>query len=141
MTGDERVQRAQARLDAPLEAVRAVLLDPLALPEWNEAFRSIAGPAVASAGAPYRISVRGGLSGRFTYPTIEPDRLVADWQVPGFHEVGTWRFERDGGQTVVGHEFTHAGPLAALLRSAYAGIAAVRLERLRERVALRIARR
>lgn len=139
MTADERVQGPRIRLDAPIEVVRAVLLDPLALPEWNEAFRSVAGPAVASVDTPYRISVRGGISGRFTYRTIAPDRLVTEWQVPGFHEVGTWRFERDGEQTVVGHEFTHAGPLAALLRSAYAGIAAVRLERLRERVAFRIA--
>lgn len=110
------------------------------MPEWNEAFRSIAGPAVAAVDTPYRITVRGGLSGRFTYTTIAPDRLVTEWQVPGFREVGTWRFEHDGTQTVVVHEFTHAGPLATLLRSAYAGIAAVRLERLRERVAIRIAR-
>ena len=140
MTGDGGAQRARARLDAPLEAVTAVLLDPLALPEWNEAFRSIAGPAVASVDTPYRISVRGGLTGRFSYTTIAPDHLVTEWRVPGFHEVGTWRFERDGKQTVVVHEFTHAGPLAAMLRSAYAGIAAVRLERLCERVTPRIAR-
>ena len=107
-----------------------VLLDPLALPLWNEAFLHIDGPPVPSVGTRYTLRVRPGLSGWLEYTAITSDRVEITWQVPGFHELGIWSIE-DGRVT---HSFEHTGPLAAVLRSAYRGIAAVRLERLRERV-------
>ncbi|WP_165974786.1 hypothetical protein [Nonomuraea deserti] len=46
-------QRATRYLNAPLDRIRHALLDPRALPEWNPAFRSLTGPAHATAGTPY----------------------------------------------------------------------------------------
>jgi hypothetical protein len=108
-----------------------VLLNPLGLPAWNEAFLSIDGPAVPAVGVRYSLRVRPGLTGWLEYTAITPQRLEITWQVPGFHEHGTWQLENG----LVTHSFTHTGPLAAVLRPAYRGIAAVRLERLRDRVA------
>jgi hypothetical protein len=107
-----------------------VLLDPLALPLWNEAFLSVDGPKTPEVGLRYKLRVRPGLNGWLEYTAIAPDRIEMTWQVPGFRERGVWLLE-DG---LVTHSFEHAGPLAAVLRSAYRGIAAVRLERLRERL-------
>jgi hypothetical protein len=104
-----------------------VLLDPLALPSWNEAFLSIDGPKTPVVGQRYRLRVRPGLSGWLEYTTISPQRIDIAWQVPGFHENGTWLID----QGLVTHSFEHTGALAAVLRPAYRGIAAVRLERLK----------
>lgn len=41
---------AELAIDARLARVRAVLLDALALPEWNPAFAHIEGPATAGVG-------------------------------------------------------------------------------------------
>ncbi len=70
------------------------------------------------------------MSGWLEYTAISPQRIEITWQVPGFHEHGVWLL--DSG--VVTHSFEHNGPLAAVLRSAYRGIATVRLERLRDRM-------
>lgn len=107
-----------------------VLLDPLALPAWNEAFLSIDGPETPEVGQRYQLRVRPGLTGWLEYTAITADRIEITWQVPGFREYGVWLLEDHG---LVTHSFEHTGPLAAVLRSAYRGIAAVRLERLRER--------
>ena len=106
-----------------------VLLDPLALPQWNEAFLSIDGPATAEVGQRYRLRVRPGLTGWLEYTAITPERIEIIWQVPGFREQGVWLLH----EGAVTHSFEHAGPLAAVLRNAYRGIAAVRLERLKDR--------
>jgi hypothetical protein len=106
-----------------------VLLDPLALPLWNEAFLRIDGPAVPEVGTRYALRVRPGVSGWLEYTAIGPDRVEITWQVPGFHERGLWMFT----EGLVTHSFEHTGPLAAVLRPAYRGIAAVRLGRLAER--------
>lgn len=119
----------QATLALPGSPVD-VLLDPLALPLWNEAFLHIDGPPVPSVGTRYTLRVRPGLSGWLEYTAITSARVEIIWQIPGFHERGVWLIE-DGRVT---HSFEHTGPLAAVLRSAYRGIAAVRLERLRQRV-------
>ena len=111
--------------------IRAVLLDPLALPLWNEAFLSVDGPMRPAVGQQYALRVRPSLSGRLEYTAIESDRIELRWQVPGFRETGTWTIGESG---LVGHAFTHTGPLAALLRSAYRDIAPVRLDRLADRV-------
>lgn len=135
MTANREAERASARIEAPLDVVRGVLLEPLALPEWNEAFRTIAGPPAATIGVGYRISVRGGLSGSFAYTAIDARRVGMSWAVPGFRETGAWLLQPAGADTVVTHEFEHSGPLAALLRPAYSGVARLRLERLASRVA------
>lgn len=102
------------------------LLAPLDLPSWNEAFLSIDGPKTPVVGQRYRLRVRPGLTGWLEYTTISPERIDITWQVPGFHEDGVWQIDQD----MVTHSFEHTGALAAVLRSAYRGIAAVRLKRL-----------
>jgi uncharacterized protein YndB with AHSA1/START domain len=125
------MEQATAVIAADRATIRHALLDVLALPSWNEAFLSIDGPEQPAVGVRYALRVRPGLSGHLEYTAIEPDRIEITWQVPGLHENGTWVLGPDHQVT---HSFTHAGPLAALLRSAYRGIAAVRLDRLAIRV-------
>jgi hypothetical protein len=74
--------------------------------------------------------VRPGLTGWLEYTAITPDRIEISWQVPGFREQGVWLLQ----EGAVTHSFEHAGPLAAVLRNSYRGIAAVRLERLKHRM-------
>lgn len=107
-------------------AAANVLLEPLALPSWNEAFLSIDGPQTPVIGQRYKLRVRPGLTGWLEYTAISPTRIDVTWQVPGFREQGVWLID----QGLVTHSFVHTGPLAAVLRPAYRGIAAVRLERL-----------
>lgn len=122
----------QATLNIPAaDTVRAVLLDPLALPLWNEAFLAIDGPRVPAVSQRYILRVRPRMNGALEYAAIEADRIEITWQVPGFREVGTWTMTANGDVT---HAFEHAGPLAAVLRRSYRGIAAVRLDRLANRV-------
>ncbi|PUB25973.1 hypothetical protein C8K30_10660 [Promicromonospora sp. AC04] len=121
-------------IDAPRARVREVLLDALSLPSWNSAFLSLAGPAAATLEAEYRITVRPGLKGTFAYEAMDPDLIRMVWQVPGFAEIGDWQFGAEGGRTLVRHDFTHSGPLAAMLRQAYQGVAGLRLDRLQRRL-------
>lgn len=122
---------ASLLVDAPRPTVHAVLLDALALPAWNPAFLRVTGPSEAGLAAPYRITVRPGLSGVFTYETVEPGHVRMVWQVPGFAETADWWLHAEGERTLVRHDFTHQGPLAAVLRQAYQGVAGLRLDRLR----------
>lgn len=121
-------------MDAPRERVRAVLLDALSLPSWNSAFLSLTGPSAATLEAEYLITVRPGLKGTFAYEAMDPNLIRMVWQVPGFAEAGDWLLGAEGGRTFVRHEFTHSGPLAAMLRHAYQGVAGLRLDRLQERL-------
>ncbi|WP_454856778.1 hypothetical protein [Promicromonospora soli] len=121
-------------IDAPRERVREVLLDALALPLWNSAFLSLTGPPAATLDAEYRITVRPGLKGTFGYEAMDPGLVRMVWQVPGFRETGDWRLGAEGERTLVRHDFTHAGPLAAMLRRAYQGVAGLRLGRLQARI-------
>lgn len=109
-----------------------VLLDPLALPQWNEAFLSIDGPRTPEVGQRYKLRVKPGLTGWLEYTAITEQRIEVTWQIPGFREQGVWLLDDD----TVTHSFEHAGPLAAVLRNAYRGIAAVRLERLKDHTLL-----
>lgn len=127
------MEQATRTIPADRDAIRAVLLDVLALPEWNEAFVSLSGPSVPAVGTPYQLQVRPGLSGRLEYAAIEPDRIEIHWQVPGFREIGVWTVDDSG---LVTHTFTQSGPLATLLKPAYRGIAEVRLDRLAARMVL-----
>lgn len=126
-------QRATRLINAPVPQIRNALLDPRALPEWNPAFHTVDGPARATTGVSYPITVRGGLTGSWQYATIEDQRIDTTWRIPGFHETGTWRFEPRGQDTLVIHEFHHQGPLARLLSNAYRGVAELRLDRLAQR--------
>jgi hypothetical protein len=125
---------AELFVDATLPQVRAVLLDVLALPDWNPAFTNIEGPQTATVEAHYRLKVRPGLRGCFTYDAIEPTRIGMSWHVPGFSETGSWHLLGHGTRTLVRHDFRHAGPLAAALRGAYRGVGELRLQRLATRL-------
>ena len=124
------MEQASSTIQASSAKIRHTLLSPVALPEWNEAFLAIEGPAEPSTGERYSLRVRPGLSGWLEYTAINPDRIELTWQVPGFHEIGSWTIVPSGPSTVVRHSFEHAGPLAAILRHAYRGVAAVRVQRL-----------
>jgi hypothetical protein len=125
------MEQATLTIPAAADAVRAVLLDPLALPLWNEAFVAIDGPRVPAVSQRYVLRVRPGMNGSLEYTAIEPDRVEMSWRVRGFHEVGNWTIAANGDVT---HAFEHTGPLAAVLRRSYRGIAAVRLDRLANRI-------
>jgi hypothetical protein len=125
------MEQATETIHAGTAAIRHVLLDALALPEWNEAFLAIDGPAEADLGSSYALRVRPGFAGELQYPVVEHDRIEISWQVPGFREVGTWTI---GPDSQVTHTFEQSGPLATVLRPAYRNIATIRLARLANRV-------
>ncbi|MFQ6395274.1 SRPBCC family protein [Nocardia sp. KC 131] len=131
-------QSAHLVIDARPDQVRAVLLDPLALPTWNPAFLGLTGSPEVAVGETYRITVPMGLSGTFTYTGIEADRIDTRWSVPGFTELGSWHVRPYGARTEVVHNFGHRGALAAILVPAYRNIAELRLDRLRAQVAASI---
>lgn len=126
------MEEASLSIQATPDTIHKALLDALALPEWNEAFLTIEGPAEPLVGKRYRLRVRPGLSGWLEYTAIEATRVEITWHVPGFHETGTWLLD----DHLTTHSFHHTGLLAAALRSSYRGIAAVRLERLQRRLAV-----
>ena len=128
-------RHASLLFDATPHQVRDVLLDALSLPEWNPAFLSMAGPSRVTLDAEYQLVVRPGLTGRLVYRAVDPCRVQMAWHVPGFAEVGTWHLAASRERTLVRHDFTHAGPLAAALGRAYRGVAELRLERLEQRLA------
>jgi hypothetical protein len=70
----ERTAGIAADSRAP-EKVRRVLLDTLALPDWNPAFRAIDGPARAATAVGYPIIVHPGLTRHFEYAAIGPHRI------------------------------------------------------------------
>jgi hypothetical protein len=125
------MEQATETIHAHPSAIRQVLLDALALPEWNEAFLAIDGPHGADHGSQYALRVRPGFAGELHYTVVEPDRIQIIWQVPGFREVGTWTISPDSEVT---HTFEQSGPLATVLRPAYRNVAAIRLARLANRL-------
>ncbi|GAB3955146.1 hypothetical protein GCM10027614_63540 [Micromonospora vulcania] len=84
---------------------------------------------------PFRILVHPGLRGTWRYTRTDTERIDTLWSVPGFTETGIWHVEPRGDGSLVTHEFTHRGPLAAVLASAYRGVAELRLDRLAQRAA------
>ncbi len=79
------MEQATETIPADPTAIRHVLLDALALPEWNEAFLAIDGPTEAELGARYALRVRPGLAGELQYAAIDADRdrdHVAGARVP-----------------------------------------------------------
>jgi hypothetical protein len=128
-------QEAGLLVSAEPDRVRAILLDPQALADWNPAFLSISGSTTATVGEPYPITVRPGLSGTFAYTEISDLRIDTTWSVPGFREYGTWELQPRSSETLVTHRFEHVGLLGALLQRANHGVAELRLNRLAQRVA------
>lgn len=128
-------QHQTVLIRAEVREVRKVLLQVKQIAEWNPAFLTIAGPAIARIGEPHPIRVRGGLSGQFQYDLIDPDRIESSWRVPGFRETNYWTLQAaDGHNTMVTHGFTQSGSLAKLLRGATRGVAELRVARLKTRV-------
>ncbi|MEU3186684.1 SRPBCC family protein [Streptomyces sp. NPDC006923] len=126
MTG----RQATRFLDATPAQVRDALLNPLALPGWNPAFKHLDGPARATTGVPYGLTVIGGFTGTWHYTRTEEREIAYTWQIPGFRETGTWHLRPLNEGTRVTHGFTHEGPLARALAKAYRGVAELRLDRL-----------
>lgn len=54
--------------------------------------------------------------------------------MPGFREEAIWMPQAEGAGTRATHTFQHTGPLAALLRNAYRGVAELRLQRVSHRL-------
>jgi hypothetical protein len=127
-------QTAELLIRAPQEQLRAILLNPVRLPDWNPAIRTLTGPFEAEAGARYPITARGGLSGFLAYTAIEPQRITILIRVQGLMETGWWQTSPQGALTRVRHGFAHQGPLALLLSRAFSGVAALRLDRLAQQV-------
>lgn len=128
------LQQASLLVNASPQRLREVLLDPLSMPEWNPAFKSVTGPSRVTLDEVYRLTIRTGLTGRLAYPVIGPDLIRMVWQVPGFTETGAWHLRQQRERTLVQHDFIHAGPLAAALSRAYRGVAELRVERLEQRL-------
>jgi hypothetical protein len=127
-------QSAQKLIPATLQTIRTVLLEPSALPDWNPAIHTVAGPDHARVGPRYRITARGGLSGHLEYREITENRIAVHFQVQGLREDGWWLLTPQESGTQVQHGFVHSGPLARLLSHAYQGVAQLRLSRLQDRI-------
>ncbi|KQP01177.1 SRPBCC family protein [Leifsonia sp. Leaf264] len=121
-------------LSAPLERVREVLLDPLALPHWNPAFVSVQGARAAIVGESYTLATIQGLRGTFGYTAIEPTSIGMTWSVPGMQETCSWTLQATDAGTLVTHEVNRSGPLAVALRGALSGLPGLRLDRLDQTV-------
>lgn len=121
-------------IPADIERIRDVLLDPLELPAWNPAFLDLRGPRDAVEDQEYALTALRGLRGTFAYTHIGPTTIAMTWQVPGMRERCTWTLLAEPAGTVVTHELSRTGPVAAMLRHALSGLSDLRLERLAQRV-------
>jgi hypothetical protein len=127
-------QQAERLIPATTQALRTVLLDPAALPDWNPALRSVAAGHHAETGVRHRVTALAGLSGHLEYLEIGERRITVHLKVQGMREDGWWLLTPQGSGTRVEHGFAHGGPLARLLSGPYRGVAQLRLQRLDERV-------
>ncbi|GAA3824670.1 hypothetical protein GCM10022403_067610 [Streptomyces coacervatus] len=125
-------------IQAPPAVIRQILLEPTQLADWNPAFLGIKGPVQAIVGEHYPIVTRGGLSGHWEYRRITDEVMEGRWAVPGLTEDNVWQLEPYGSGTHVTHSFQQRGPLAAVLRSATANVADLRLDRLSQRATARV---
>jgi hypothetical protein len=129
------VESGTRMIAASADVVRTVLLRPLDLPTWNPAFVEVTGPAEARVGQAYGLKAIRGLRGTFSYTGIGETRVDMAWDVPGMRERCSWTLRpTTGGGVEVTHELSRSGPLAIVLRSAFAGLAQLRLDRLEQLV-------
>lgn len=131
------VHSAHVLINAPVDVVRQILLEPAALADWNPAFLSIEAPRTATVGQRYPVRVKGGLSGFLEYRSITGPLIEAHWETAGFREDHSWKLAAHHGGAHVQHTFEHHGVLAAVLRPAFAGVAELRLGRLAVRAEAR----
>jgi Polyketide cyclase / dehydrase and lipid transport len=122
--------QAQLAIPVPPVIVRAILLEPAALPEWNPGFRSVGGPERARPDTRYPIAVRGGLTGFLEYAAIGDRRIEVGWHVAGLTEAGSWALTPEGNQTRVRYRVERTGPLTVLTRAGTGDLAGQRLRRL-----------
>ena len=129
---------AHARVQAPPEAVRDVLLNVSALPEWNAALRDVATTHTrATSGHTYAVTTRLPGSGQLVYDVIEQRCITWRLTVLGGTEVGEWRLDTVPGATLVTHTIRHSGPTFAMLRGAMRDVPRMRLGRLVVRLGAR----
>lgn len=133
--------QAELAIPVPPLIVRAILLEPAALPQWNPGFRSVGGLERARLGFRYPIAVRGGLTGFLEYAAIGDRRVEIGWHVAGLTETGSWALAQEGNQTRVRHRVERSGPLTVLMRTGTADLAGQRLRRLREHAVARLGSR
>jgi hypothetical protein len=130
----------QLSIPAPHAVVRAILLEPAALPEWIPGFRAITAGWRARVGVRYPVAVRGGLTGYLIYSATGERRIETTWRVPGLVESASWTLIPSGSGVLVRHSFEHSGPAAALLRrGSFENVADLRLTALAERALSRVA--
>jgi hypothetical protein len=132
---------AELGIPVPPVIVRAILLEPAALPLWNPAFRSVGGAERARPGTRYPIAVRGGLTGYLEYGAIGDRRVEIGWHVAGLTETGSWALAQEGNQTRVRYRVVRSGPLTVLMRGSAADLAGQRLRRLSEHAVARLGSR
>jgi hypothetical protein len=120
-----------AAVPGDVDTVRALLLDPHLLPDWNPAFLRIAGPDQASTHHTYSLSTIGGLKGSFAYTRIDHEVIGMTWSIPGMTEICTWTLSAaQGDRCIVTHTVERSGPLARVLRGSLQGLPKLRLDRL-----------
>lgn len=133
--------QSQLSIPVPRVIVRAILLEPSALPEWNAGLRAITAGWRAQVGVRYPVAVRGGLTGYLLYTATGERRIETTWRIPGLAESNSWTLIPDGSGTLVRHAFENTGPVAMMLRGTFENAADVRLERLAERAVARFGAR
>jgi hypothetical protein len=89
-------------------------------------------------GEVYHLTALRGIRGTFSYTAIGADRIEVAWEVPGMRERCVWTMLPQPGGVRVGHEVGRSGPLAMVLRAAFAELAELRLDRLEQVAAARL---
>lgn len=108
---------AERHIDAPPQAVAAVMFDPRRDPEWIGGAKSVDPPVGDPTASGTRVTRRGGFMGRkFSWQTevaeFEPNRLLRMNFVAGPMKGGdvTYRIEPDRGGSKVSIRNTGPGP-------------------------------
>jgi hypothetical protein len=113
------------------DAALRVLQDARLLDTWNPALGPLE-PAdpVATVGRPYATLIRGLVQATVVYEEASIERMRYRLTAPGASESGTWDISRLSEDEIrVTHTFEHHGVLLAIMRQAFASVAAWRLDR------------
>jgi hypothetical protein len=130
--------QSQLSIPVPRGMIRGILLEPAALPEWQQWLRAVSAPYRGQVGVRYPVTVRGGLGGHLTYAMTGERRVELGWRVPGMAQSDTWTLIPDGSGTLVRHAIEASGPVARLFRGSLEDAADLRLQRLAERAMRRM---
>lgn len=121
-------------VNAPIAALRDILLAAPKLPEWNPAFVRLTGASYAAEGSAYELETIRGLRGILTYTHVQERIIEFSWNIPMLTETGIWNLIEDGrGCTMVTHTVQRGGPLALVLAHTLQTLPRLRLDRLVER--------